>query len=303
MSRLLIGTTSGLFELDGGVARLDPALDERDVTAIAAGGDEVWAVTDGSAVVRRDRGEPWTEVARSDGLTLTCVVVTPEGTFVGTEAARLFAVRDGALVPIEAFDLVEGRGEWFTPWGGPPAVRSLAVDLDGRIHANVHVGGIPRSVDGGRTWTPTIEIEADIHQIVAHPEKSNVVLAAGAVRLALSEDGGTSWRIERPGLASTYARAVTAADDIVLMSASSGPRGGRAAIYRAGIGPDVRFGKCADGLPEWFDGNIDTGWLVSSGSEVAFATSDGAVFGSSDAGEHWRQIAADLPKIRWLSLA
>jgi hypothetical protein len=301
MARLLIGTSAGLFELDGGAPELDGGLGERDVTTLAGGGEDVWAVIDGSALVRRDRTGAWNELARSDDRTMTCVVATSGGPFVGTEEAHLLEVRDGELVPNEPFDLVEGRGTWFTPWGGPPAVRSMATDLEGRIHANVHVGGIPRSADGGRSWMPTIGIDADIHQVVAHPTEPDVVVSAGAVGLALSEDGGATWRIERDGLDSTYARAVAVAGDTVLMSASSGPRGGRAAVYRTVIGPDIRFEKCVEGLPEWFEGNIDTGWLVGRGSDVAFATGEGTVFGSNDAGGNWQQFAAGLPKVRWLS--
>ncbi|MCI0632834.1 MAG: hypothetical protein L0206_02800 [Actinobacteria bacterium] len=303
MARLLIGTSAGLFELDGGAPQLDGWLGERDITTLADRGEDVWAVIDGSALFRRDRAGAWSELARSDDRTMTCVVATSGGPFVGTEGAHLLVVRDGELVPNEPFDQVEGRGTWFTPWGGPPAVRSLATDLEGRIHTNVHVGGIPRSVDEGRTWTPTIDIDSDIHQVVSHPTEPDVALAAGAVGLALSENGGASWRIERNGLDSTYARAVAVAGDTVLMSASSGPSGGRAALYRTVIGPDIRFEKCVDGLPEWFDGNIDTGWLVGRGSDVAFATGDGSVFGSDDAGAHWQRLAADLPKVRWLSFA
>jgi hypothetical protein len=181
-------------------------------------------------------------------------------------------------------------------------VRSLAVDLPGRIHANVHVGGIPRSTDGGANWEPTIDIDADVHQVVAHPSRPDVVLAASAVGLALSEDGGASWRIERDGLRSTYSRAVAVAGDPILVTASDGHRGGHAAIYRTTLGPSPGLEKCTEGLPEWFDGNIDTGWLAASGSTVVFATSDGRVFVSDDAGAKWRQAASGVPRVRWLCL-
>jgi hypothetical protein len=179
-------------------------------------------------------------------------------------------------------------------------VRSLAFDLAGRIHANVHVGGIPRSTDGGASWEPTIDIDADVHQVIAHPRELGVVLAAGAVGLAVSEDGGASWRIEREGLRSTYARAVTVAGDRILVTASDGHRGGHAAVYGTTLGPSSSFEKCTEGLPEWFDGNIDTGWLAASGVTAAFGTNDGRVFVSDDAGASWRQAAAGVPRIRSL---
>jgi hypothetical protein len=124
------------------------------------------------------------------------------------------------------------------------------------------------------------------------------VLAAGAVGLAVSVDGGSSWRIEREGLHATYARAVAVAGERVLVSVSNGPRGGRGAVYRGGLEPGATFERCTEGLPEWFDGNIDSGWLDARGSEVAFGTGDGEVFVSQDAGERWTRAATDLPSIR-----
>jgi hypothetical protein len=231
-------------------------------------------------------------------------VATSQGVFVGTEEAHLLRLGDdGGLDPVDAFETIEGRETWFTPWGGPPAVRSIAQDLSGRLHANVHVGGIPRSVDAGATWEPTIDIDADIHQVVAHPSEPDVVLAAGAVGLAVSVDGGARWRIEREGLHATYARAVAVSGGHVLLTVSNGPRGGRAAIYRTALEPGSAFERCTVGLPEWFDGNIDSGWLDARGPKVAFGTGDGEIFVSSDAGERWTRTAEGLPAIRALRFA
>lgn len=301
MARLLIGTTEGLLELDGADPSAHPGFG-REVTSVVVGRDTVWVVYDGHSLVRGDGSRTWEVVAESEDLEVTCLVETPDDVLVGTDEAHLLRLRDGGLVRVAAFDRVEGREKWYTPWGGPPAVRSLAVDLAGRIHANVHVGGIPRSTDHGATWEPTIDVDADVHQVIAHPSAPDVLLAAGAVGLAVSEDGGASWRIERDGLRSTYARAVAVAGDSILLSASDGPRGGRAAVYRTALAPGSALEKCTEGLPAWFDGNIDTGWLAASGSTAAFATNDGRVFRSDDDGATWRLAVAGMPRIRWLCL-
>ena len=227
---LFIGTSEGLFGLAGGDPRPDPSFGPREVSALAVRDGGVWAVAERRVIARRDREGAWVDVARSDEFDLACLAPTSHGVFAGTDEAHLLRLvgDDGPLAPVEAFGTVEGRETWFTPWGGPPAVRSIAQDLAGRLHANVHVGGIPRSVDAGASWEPTIDIDADVHQVVAHPTEPDVVLAAGAVGLAVSVDGGSSWRIEREGLHATYARAVAVAGDRVLLSVSNGPRGGRA---------------------------------------------------------------------------
>jgi hypothetical protein len=103
-------------------------------------------------IARRDPEGAWVDVARSDAFDLACLAPTSHGVFAGTEEAHLLRLvgDDGALAPVEAFGTVEGRETWFTPWGGPPAVRSIAQDLAGRLHANVHVGGIPARSTRGR---------------------------------------------------------------------------------------------------------------------------------------------------------
>jgi hypothetical protein len=303
MTDLLIGTGAGLFGLAGGKPHLDASFGAREVAALAVHDGAAWAVAERNAIARREPDGTWTDVARSE-LDLVCLAATSHGVFAGTEEAHLLRLvgDDGILAPVEAFDTVEGRETWFTPWGGPPAVRSIAQDLARRLHANVHVGGIPRSVDAGASWEPTIDIDADIHQVVAHPTEADVVLAAGAVGLAVSVNGGSSWRIEHEGLHATYARAVAVAGDRVLLSVSNGPRGGRGAVYRTALEPGSTFERCAEGLPEWFDGNIDSGWLDARGSEVAFGTGGGEVFVSDDAGERWTRAATGIASIRAVCL-
>jgi len=302
-SELLIGTSQGLFGLADGEPRPDASFGTREVSALDVRDGGVWAVAERHTIARRDPEGAWADIVRSD-LELVCVAATSHGLLVGAEEARLLRLGDdGALAPVEAFETIEGREAWFTPWGGPPAVRSIAQDLAGRLHANVHVGGIPRSVDAGATWEPTIDIDADIHQVVAHPSEPDVALAAGAVGLAVSVDGGAGWRIEREGLHATYARAVAVAGDHVLLTVSDGPRGGRAAIYRTVLEPGSAFERCTVGLPAWFDGNIDSGRLEASGREVAFGTGDGEVYLSDDAGERWTRAATGLPSIRAVRFA
>ena len=86
--------------------------------------------------------------------------------------------------------------------------------------------------------------------------------------------------------------------DLVLVSASRGPRGGRSAVYRSALarGP---FERCRNGLPEWFEDNVDTSCLdaLPDGSLAAFGTADGSVFATEDAGATWAQVASGLPAL------
>jgi len=73
------------------------------------------------------------------------------------------------------------------------------------------------------------------------------------------------------------------------MTASVGPRGGRAALYRREAGSDA-FVKAHASLPEWFAGNIDTHSLAAAGGTVVFGVEDGRAFLSEDGGNSWSQV-------------
>jgi hypothetical protein len=308
---LLVGTVKGLYELDGDGAEPRVAggqVADLAVSALAVGaGGARWALADGTDVLRSNDGGPWMRVAGSEGVELTCLLPVEGRLLVGAEEARLLELEDlvagGPLERVRSFDQAPGREHWYTPWGGPPAVRSMARDWAGRLHVNVHVGGIPRSTDGGVTWEPTIDIDADVHQVLAHPRLPDLVLAATARGLGRSDDGGDLWTEHADGLYAPYSRAVAVAGETVLVSASEGPSGRRAAVYRAPLEAGGAFERCRTGLPEWFDANIDTGCLAAEGETVAFGTAAGSLFVSGDAGATWVERATGLPTVRAVALA
>jgi len=138
--------------------------------------------------------------------------------------------------------------------------------------------------------------------VLAHPARSGLLLAATAFGLAISADGGDSWSFETEGLHATYLRAVAIAGDTVLVTASMGPSGKRAAIHRKPLGRSEPFERCRRGLPEWFSANIDTACLVASGTTVAFGTADGLVFLSPDQGRSWEKVVTGLPPIHCVAI-
>ena len=293
MSQVLVATPDGLITIGDVVPVGAVQLAGRSVDAVVRDGDELWAIVDRSEIWHAPEGD-WRRVASLEGHEATCIAMT-DAIHVGSSEARLFRLSDGALEPIAGFDDAEGRADWYTPWGGPPATRSMS-EWGDDVYVNVHVGGILHTDDHGRSWQPTIGIDADVHQVAT---TRTLVLAACAGGLATSADRGTTWTMRSDGLEATYSRAVVVCGDTVLVSASDGPRGGRGAVYRGGLA-DGPFERCTTGLPEWFDDNIDTFWLdaLNDGSFAAFCTSDGRLFGSEDAGSTWRELASDLGAVR-----
>ena len=299
--RLLLGTESGLWTLRGDALEPVEEFAAREVTALARDGAWTWAVVEGRTLWTAHEGGGWRQHASIDGPAATCLAPTPGGLLVGTEQAHLLRLVNGELSRVESFDTVEGRDGWHTPWGDPADVRSIAVATDGTIHVNVHVGGVARSRDGGVSWTPTVDIEADVHQVLAHPTRPDVVLVAAYEGFGISRDGGDSWEFVTDGMHAHYSRAVAVSGDTVLVSASTGPRGRRSALYRKRLGGDTRFERCHDQLP-WFDDNIDTASLEAAGPVAVFGTEDGRLFRSLDSGKHWELVTKGMPSVRCVSL-
>jgi hypothetical protein len=160
---------------------------------------------------------------------------------------------------------------------------------------NVHVGGILRSRDEGASWEPTIDIDADVHQVATGAGR---VYAAAGAGLFVSDNAGDSWRQSTAGLHATYCRAVAVCGSQLLLSASTGPSGGKAALYLTDLDAE-RFERCRDGLPEWFEGNIDSMCLdaLPDGGLAAFGTESGDLYTSTDQGQRWVRTASRLGRI------
>lgn len=303
---VVVATDDGLHMFDiGGASDNDGRrMDElagREVRALELGGGGPWAIVDGKELWRNADGR-WSRVAATGRRRATCLAATPAGLLIGTARAHLLWLERDHLVPVSGFDQAEGREAWYTPWGAPADVRSISAGLDGAIHVNIHVGGVLRSRDGGATWRPLLDIEHDVHQVHAPSGHPGLVLVAAFDGFGVSRDGGDTWTWENAGLHAHYCRAVAVAGDTVILSASAGHHGRRAALYRRSLQGAGTFERCAVGLPEWFSDNVDTGCVAAGGDTVAIGTEDGCVFLSTDAGRRWESVAKGLAPIRAVAL-
>jgi hypothetical protein len=292
--RVRVGTADGLFALDGAP---EPEVAGHSITALSRD----WAIFDGETVVYRANGG-WRQAltVRSPEPSLGihgALLSRADEAIVGWGPSLTRVFKEKRFEPIPGFETVPGRDDWHAVGSRKPYVRSLTATADGVLLANVHVGGIPRSTDDGATWEPTIDVDADVHQVRAHPDRPELVLAAAAVGLCRSVDAGATWTVHTDGLHASYCRAVATAGDMMFLSASTGPFTEEAAVYRRAIDGDGPLERCTNGLPEWQPNNIDTGCLDTDGSRVAFGGADGVVYGSEDAGGTWRVLADGLPPV------
>ena len=263
------------------------------------------AIVDGHSLCRRTCEGAWSTIATSQ-LDLACLAVVGDVIYLGTDDARVLRVsQQGKFEPLVGFETVPGRDTWYAGSAlingqlvGPPlGVRSMTATSDGAaLLVNVHVGGIPRSTDDGATWHPTIEVDSDVHEVCAHPVDPRTVIAAAAIGLCISRDGGATWTVEREGLHASYCSAVAFSEEDILVAASSDHFAARGAVYRRpmdGKGPL----QPPRGLPRWLGGIVDTGCIATLGSALAVADRAGNLYTSADAGRSWLHRDKGLPMI------
>jgi hypothetical protein len=302
---ILVATwDEGLFAVTGD--RRVQELADQPVRGLAPDGrGGALAIVGRHSLRRRSPGSEWVTVATSE-FELSCCMAVRDNIYVGTDDARMLRLNHegGVLNPIDGFDSVAGRDAWFAGSAivngqrvGPPlGIRSVAANSNGSVlFANVHVGGIPRSVDGGITWQPTIDINSDVHEVRGHPANPDIVAAAAAVGLCISRDSGTTWIIEREGLHAPHCSAVAFSGDDIIVSASTGPFAAEGRIYRRPVRPDGSLVAVEGGMPVWTEGKAETGCIAANGSSVAVADRGGNLYCSDDFGRTWLRMSTRLP--------
>jgi hypothetical protein len=294
----------GLFAVTGDVRTQEIA--DQPVRGLAPDGlGGALAIVGGHSLQRRAAGGGWVTVATSE-FELSCCMAVRDAIYAGTDDARMLRLSPGAgvLEIIDSFDSVPGRDTWFAGSAivngqrlGPPlGIRSLAANSNGSVlFANVHVGGIPRSTDGGRTWQPTIDINSDVHEVRAHPEDPDLVVAASAMGLCISRDAGATWTIESDGLHTAHCYAVAFSGDDILVSASTDPFAAQGKIYRRPMRPEGDIVPVEGGLPTWIDGKADTGCIATDGSAVIVVDRAGTLYVSTQFGRAWSRSNVELP--------
>ena len=296
---LVSSWTDGVFATTGSHAVQELA--GQPVRALGrAGNGGVLAIVDGHSLCRRAPGGKWSTVAVSDH-ELSCWMDVRGQIYAGTEDASLLLLNPaGEFIHMDAFQQTPGRETWYAGsaivngvrMGPPLGIRSLAASADGRVlFANVHVGGIPRSTNGGRSWQPTIAIHTDVHEVRAHPEDPDMVVAACAAGLCISDDAGATWVVEQDGLHAPYCSAVAFTGDHILVSAATDHFAASGRVYRRPLnGPGT-----ITPITEWTGGIVDTHCLATDGPHVAIVDAGGTLHQSADSGLTWTKNPHLLP--------
>ena len=126
---MLIATRETVYSLNGDRAVPQPVLENGDVQAIAQGQTiGLAALKDGEVAVLTRNGSRTLTTGIQDPI--ECLLILEEEPvrfLVGVEGPHIHAVTDDRAERLASFDRLECRPEWYTPWGGPAAVRSMGL--------------------------------------------------------------------------------------------------------------------------------------------------------------------------------
>ena len=302
---MLILTEDAVFLADEAAPDPEPVrvLDEAAAAGAAANGGGVAALQNGEvARVARDGAERMESGIGDEICCLHLLAADPLVLLIGTEPPHLYRMERGQPARrVESFATLAVREEWYTPWGGPPAVRSLA-GCGAEVYADIHVGSIMRSADGGESWKPvTPDLHEDVHQVAVCPAAPERVYANTADAVFVSGDRGESWEHRSGGLPSRYGRAVAvhpSDPDCLLASVSRGPHAeGTGKLFRSddagGSWTHVR-----DGFPAAARDNVDTFHVAFDAAGTAWAAVEEKLYRSGDRGRRWEAVWSASSGIR-----
>lgn len=287
----------------------------------------VWAGTEDGAVLRSvDGGRTWSERSGFGGgaLPVRSLAVSrhdPGVVVAGTKPAAVFVTRDAGATWTESEGFrAARRWFWMTPSEPPdfrPYVSALSISPTSPdvIVAGIEAGGVVRTADGGRTWSAhRRRADRDCHALAFHGTDGSWAYEAGGGGPAVSRDGGVTWRHVTVGLDGRYCVACAAdcaRPEVWYVSASPyavwpqlwrtpvAHHDGHAhgAIYRSAGG--AHWERLAGGLPQPL---AHTAYGLAADPErsghVLAALSDGRVWRSTDFGDTWERIPADLEGVR-----
>jgi hypothetical protein len=249
--------------------------------------------------------------------------------YAGVSEAGLFVSRNRgeSWQPIDGFNEHPSRSTWTPGFGGLGAHTILSDAKDpNRMWVGVSAAGFFRTDDGGRTWHPKNQgvnpaVESApastgqcVHSVTHDPRNANVLFRQEHRGVHRSDDGGDTWQVIEDGLpvgelsdghrcSFGFASTIDLKSGHVFVVPLDGdnfrfPRDGQLAVYRTRDG--ARWEPLTKGLPSncftaVLRGALSADQLDPGG--LYFGTASGVVYGSSDRGESWREVASGLPRV------
>ncbi|MFF4651548.1 WD40/YVTN/BNR-like repeat-containing protein [Streptomyces sp. NPDC001380] len=250
----------------------------------------------------------------------------PGVVYAGTQPGALFRSEDHG----ESFSLVEPlwdhpqREQWEAGFGGQAVHTVLTDPRDAdALTVAVSTGGVYRSADGGRSWSPSNagvraaflpegsqfpEFGQCVHKVARDAQDPDRLYLQNHGGVYRSDDGGAVWEAVDKGLPASFGFTVAAHPH----------RGGTAYVfpltadYRR-LPPDLRcrvfrtqdaggsWEALSAGLPQEDHYGVVLRDAMSvddaDPAGVYFGNRNGEVYGSADEGESWSLLASHLPDV------
>ena len=286
---MLIATKHNVYRLASDT--FDQVYENGSIRAISTAGLTAAIVSGDGLTILDDAGERTFEL--TDPALVEAVDILANGSvLIGTEGPHIDRLTEDDVSRLTSFDELDARDGFYTPWGGPAAVRSFAHTPDGWVYADIHVGSIMRSADGGDSWEPvTPDLHDDVHQVATHAASPDTIYANTADAIYVSENRGDSWEHRPEGLPYSYGRAIAVHPgdpDCLLASVSRGPHNNvDGQLYRS----DDRgrnWTHVTTGYLESHTENIDTFQVAFSQDGRAWSAIDSDLYVSEDRGKSWQ---------------
>lgn len=214
------------------------------------------------------------------------------------------------------------RQQWMGGGYDFPGIHSIEVDPrgPGRIAVSISCGGTWLTADGGATWSlgegmrnaympPGMEydpVTQDPHRVVRAPSDPDVLWAQHHNGVFRSTDGGAHWHeLDVPPSSFGFAVAVHPRDPATawfvpaVKDEQRIPVDAALCVARTTDG-GKSFEVLRKGLPQEHAYHLMYRHALAvsdDGNELLMGSTTGSLFASSDGGDSWRRVTADLPPI------
>ena len=313
--KLYVGTHDGVCTVtsaDGGLTweqgKVTPlAHAAARLTASATEPNRAYLAAYESGVYRTDDGgHNWRHLSSYPSDYAHSVLVhprEPQTVYAGSEPAAIFRSGDGGETWEECsgFRAVPESSQWgFHSETRDSHVRDLrmAPDNPDGLYAGIEVGGMVRSVDGGKSWRQLPGTHDDIHFVNLSLARPNTVYVATARGPYRSDDQGDHWELINSGLERPYTLHITASPDdadLVLVTVSSNAGRQNPQFYRSTNGG--RRWQLIEAVGSQDDMVVAIDWDATEPRRVYVGTDRGQIYGSEDRGESWQAVPVSLPTI------
>ena len=290
---MLISTKTSLYSVPkNGSTQPEQILSDLNIRRIQTGQNlSIIALTDGSIIINQENENHKLQSGITDRIdSLLIIQENPLQILIGCTPPNLYKLVEGEdqahLVP--SFQDLQVRNNWYTPWGGPAAVRSMDKTSDGWVYADIHVGSIMRSPDHGESWEPVEPtLHKDVHEVATSRLDPERVYANTYLSVYVSDDRGESWSHRSGALNERYGRGIAvhpSEPDVLLCGVSDGPSGGdvHAQLFWTEDAGE-NWVHVVDGFPESTKRNIDT-FHVKFAGDNAWVSDENDLYLSRDKG-------------------